>query len=80
MELQAIANFVAGSLSPTKLVHLKPAEWKGQVTKEISASRTLRKLSDEELQIVTGGILKVPASLRHNVYDAIGIGLSYLER
>lgn len=54
----------------------RPAEWKGQVPKEITEKRARARLSTEELKRI-----KLPsASLRHNVWDAIGIGLHHLSR
>ncbi len=53
-----------------------PKTWKGQISKEISAARTLKKLSEEEKQRMG----KVIPSLKHNMMDAIGIGLWALGR
>ena len=52
---------------------VKPAKWKGQVPKKICNERTLKALSQIETEVV--GNVKCPASLRHNLLDAIGIGL-----
>ncbi len=53
-----------------------PSEWKGQLPKSVSQARVERKLSEaEKVRIVW------PAkSLRHNVYDALHLGMVYLER
>lgn len=60
----------------SKITLYRPAEWKGQTPKSISASRTLSKLSEEEKARI-----RMPAkSLQHNVLDAIGIGLKHLGR
>ena len=55
----------------------RPAEWKGQVTKEITELRMKKRLSAEELEKV---ILPPAKSLVHNVWDAVGLGLHHLER
>lgn len=53
---------------------IKPAEWKGQVPKDITKKRILSLLDEAEINaIVKGGEM-------HNVFDAIGIGLFGLGR
>lgn len=54
----------------------KPREWKGQTPKEIHVARTARKLSAAEMATLE----PCPESLRHNVLDAVGIGLWALGR
>lgn len=58
------------------LVH--PRKWKGTVAKEIHNRRTLAKLEPAELALLEA--LKLPASKRHNVIDAIALGLWALGR
>ena len=55
---------------------LFPADWKGQVPKEVMTERIRRSLTEEE----RGRIEKCKASLMHNVLDACGIGLYRLGR
>lgn len=50
-----------------------PSSWKGNVPKRIHNARTLARLTPEERVIV-------PANARHDVIDAIGIGLWRLGR
>jgi len=62
-----------------------PKEWKGQLLKEVSARRTLSKLSEVEKQVVEkpevfGEPSTAPPSLLHNMYDGIGLGLFALGR
>lgn len=53
-----------------------PSEWKGQLPKEISQARVDARLSAGERDLIAW-----PAkSLRHNVYDALHLGLVWLER
>lgn len=53
-----------------------PREWKGQLPKEVSAQRVEAKLTEEEKRRI-----EWPAKrLRHNVYDAIHMGIVFLER
>jgi hypothetical protein len=54
-------------------VLVPPAKWKGQVPKDVCNRRTLAKLTDDELHQVT--IAPCPPSLKHNLLDAVGIGL-----
>lgn len=53
-----------------------PREWKGQLPKEITQSRVDAKLSALEKSCIEWPI----KSLRHNVYDAIHLGIVHLER
>ena len=50
-----------------------PAQWKGQLPKNVCNQRTLSKLTEDELHQVD--VAPCPASLRHNLIDAVGIGL-----
>ena len=53
-----------------------PRDWKGQVPKDIMCKRIEARLSQDELDSIT-----MPcASLQHNVWDGIGIGLKFLGR
>jgi hypothetical protein len=53
-----------------------PSDWKGQVPKDIMVDRIRRALSPEELATIA----PCAAGLRHNIYDACGIGLWKLSR
>lgn len=53
-----------------------PRDWKGQIPKEVTQKRVNKRLSDAEK-----GLVKWPIkSLAHNVYDALHLGIVYLER
>lgn len=53
-----------------------PKEWKGQLPKHVTQSRVDAKLSDLEKSKI-----KWPAKhLKHNTYDAIHLGLTYLAK
>ncbi len=60
-----------------EIVRYKPREWAGQVPKEIRWERAEKLLSEDERAKIDWPTAK---GLRHNVFDAIGIGLFYLER
>jgi hypothetical protein len=52
-----------------------PAEWKGQVPKAIHHARIWGVLSAEAQEVVEKGCRKLAPSKRHNVLDAVGLGL-----
>ncbi|MFA6118156.1 MAG: hypothetical protein WC729_29485 [Sphingomonas sp.] len=56
----------------------KPAEWKGQVPKDIMGNRIVGKLEGREVVVFRAA--KVIKSLEHNVIDGVGIGLKALGR
>ncbi len=56
------------------------AEWKAGVPKEQHNGRVLAALNVHELQVLARGCSCVPVGKRHNIVDAIGIGLEYLGR
>ena len=60
----------------SKVSKCTPFQWKGNTPKEIQASRILSALTKTEHDAITWP----KKSLRHNVIDAIGIGLWRLER
>lgn len=63
-----------------KIVHVKPNEWKGTVPKEITAARTREILSDIENVRMDEWLSKHKRGIRHNLLDAVGIGLFTLGR
>jgi hypothetical protein len=81
-DLSLVTGAVAGLVQPRAAVVYLPKEWKRQVPKHVVTRRIIGdekkqgRLSQEEQSRI-----ELPApSLRHNVYDAIGIGLKYLKR
>jgi hypothetical protein len=67
-------NLVAGHVATRWTL---PHEWKGMVSKENHQPKILEKLDEKELALVNA---VMPKSLRHNVIDAVGIGLVDNER
>lgn len=55
------------------LVH--PHAWKGQVPKNIMQERIERSLTELEVKLVRATLQTTPEGLRHNGWDAVGIGL-----
>jgi hypothetical protein len=69
---------IAGILSLNKKEFVRPHAWKGNRPKDIDNNYTLSKLDERELVILNQ--CEVIKSKRHNVIDAIGIGLWKLNR
>lgn len=61
-------------------VQVTPRAWKGQVPKRVCNQRTLNKLTAQELNTLNNQLVGVSESKKHNVLDAIGIGLWFLKR
>lgn len=57
-----------------------PAEWKGQVSKEIIVPRILGTLNERERGIATQASLGIAKGKIHNMVEAIGIGLHHCGR
>lgn len=57
-----------------------PKKWKGQVPKEIHHDRHLPKLRQEEKSVLSAAFAQITNSKRHNVKDAICLGLWRLKR
>jgi hypothetical protein len=55
--------------------YVEPSGWKGQTPKEIQHRRDWARLSAEEQAVVSAAGKTMPASKRHNMLDAVGIGL-----
>lgn len=57
-----------------------PTTWKGQTPKEIHHKRVLARLSPTEKTRLDGCLSCVARGVRHNVLDAVGLGLWFLRR
>ncbi len=75
IDLAVAAGRMTGQL-PTKYV--RPASWKGQVPKDIHHARVRAVLTPAEFAVYNA--VDCPASKRHNVLDAIALGLKTLGR
>ncbi len=70
-----------GRYKDAVVAYVTPNEWKGSTPKDVSGKRTLGKLDPKELAILEAAFAAHPGrngmapSKRHNVLDAIGIGL-----
>lgn len=74
IELAEIGGGMAALLASTS-TPLRPREWKGQVPKDVLEGRVRKRLSEQELALTEARLEAYPASLRHNGWDAVGIGL-----
>lgn len=78
INLAFVAGRIVQCVPHVKTVTVEPREWKGQVPKDIHNSRTLRNMTPRELDILEA--CAVPKAYHHNVIDAIGLGIWYLEK
>lgn len=74
------AGYLTGLVRPTHLVQVKPTQWKGQIPKDIHHEQILRQLEVGERLVLDQCLKNIPKSKHHNVYDAVGLGLWYLQR
>jgi len=72
-----MAGAVAAHLEPDDVKLYLPAQWKGQLPKNVVKERLLKSLAEEEKRRIE---LPKAAGKAHNVWDAIGIGMKYLRR
>lgn len=73
-ELSIVAGAIGFALVPvaTSVEFVYPSEWKGQQPKRVTENIVKKVLSDEEY----GRIVSTREDLKHNVIDAVGIGLN----
>lgn len=69
------AGELGGQFSPSPVRYIEPVEWKGNLPKEISHARIWAKLTPAEQNLVAVAAKGMAPSKRHNMLDAIGIGL-----
>lgn len=60
--------------------YVEPAEWKGQAPKDVHHARVWSKLTDDERDVVNEAVRGIAPSKRHNVLDAVGLGLFVAKR
>jgi len=85
IQLTLVSGLIAGILvqrAGARLYRYKPEQWKGTIPKPkrgeeyIVKKRVTSRLDAAEL----AAIVPCPASLEHNVFDAVGIGLHHTGR
>jgi hypothetical protein len=57
-----------------------PATWKGQIPKEVHHRRILEVLTATERTRLSASLSGIAPSIRHNLLDAVGLGLWFLRR
>ncbi len=77
IDVAIVAGAVAAQFR-CETTFIRPRKWKGTRPKKVCNKLTLGTLDDGELKVYRS--VDVLASLRHNVIDAIGIGLWRLGR
>jgi len=82
IHLAQIGDFVAGYQRPSRVLHVAPSTWKGQMPKDVSHRRIEAKLYAPERMVLE--TLPPPSpkgtGKRQHAMDAIGIGLCALGR
>ncbi len=76
IQLAALVGGLCVALEHAQQKIYLPAEWKGQVPKEIVHARAMQRLSEDE----QGRISCRKKALMHNALDAMAIGLKFLGR
>lgn len=59
--------------------YVLPATWKGQTPKEVTKNQINKELDMDEMKVLKQALMKHPKNLRHNIYDAVGIGRWYVK-
>ena len=71
LAVQAVGAYVAGKFG--RLRYAPVNTWKGTASKKITEARARNVLTPTEVELVDRAA--IPASLAHNVWDSVGIGL-----
>ena len=80
IDVAVAGGIMVGMVASDHVRYVRPREWKVTVNPDVMCERILSKLSKDERRIYDHDTLLVPASKRHNVIDAIGIGLYVFDR
>lgn len=75
LDLAGVGGAIASSCT-TEVESVFPADWKGQTPKDVMTERIKRACTPEEKATAE----KCAASLAHNLWDSVGIGLYKLSR
>lgn len=73
--LIGVCGFMCGKWQ-MEAIRYRPREWKGTIPDEMINERIKSRLSESEL----GRVILPAKSYQHNVWNAIGVGLKYLNR
>jgi hypothetical protein len=80
LPLTACVGAVAALTQASSFSTLAPREWTSGRPKDVNHRRILKRLSPAEQGVLDAGLAPVEKNLRHNVLDAVGIGLYALDR
>lgn len=78
LTLSFTAGYLVSALHPSWVRKVTPREWKGQRPKAVDNALVQHLLNDQERHILRAS--RISETQKHNVVDAIGIGLWYLRR
>jgi len=73
-----VGRIIGGRNGTHELV--EPRTWKGTLDGDLMTVRILQQLDEEERRVYFAATDKLPEGVRHNVIDAIGLGLHKLGR
>lgn len=76
IQLAGVVGAVAARIPAREYVGYLPRQWKGNVAKTVFTARIETRLTPEDWQKYE----PCPESLKHNVTDAVGLGLHHLGR
>ncbi len=68
---------IVGLLRPAVPISISPHDWKGSIDADVMIERVIARLVSEEYKKAE---LPKAKSLRHNLWDAVGIGLHHFGR
>lgn len=71
-----LLTLVVGRLTQNDSIYVRPRKWKGNVKKDVMTRRIAAQVK-KEFPDLHKQLAKVPAGVRHNALDAVGIGLWY---
>ena len=80
IELAVAAGRMTGAVPTDRVEYVTPSRWKGQLPKKIQHARMLACLYPPEIETLAMGVEPTESCLRHNIYDAVCLGLVTLER
>lgn len=80
IDLAIVVGKISERYAKHEVILVLPSQWKGQVSKEVTAARIDKELTQREKSVLDKALAKRPRYLRHNIYDAVGIGRWYFEK
>ena len=76
LEVNGVAGALVGAITAGEYHGYLPSSWKGSTKKEVFTARI-----EAQITVVERAVIEpCPASLKHNLLDAIGLGKYHLSR